>query len=45
MTKIPNKIQAQNAKLQLKAKSEIFLFSFKLYALALRFALYALSLK
>jgi len=36
MTKIPNKIQAQNAKLQLKAKSEIFLFSFKLYALALR---------
>jgi len=36
------------AKLQLKAKSEIFLFfffSFKFYAVALHFALYALSLK
>jgi len=26
MTKIPNKIQAQNVKLQLKAKSETFFF-------------------
>ena len=33
------------AKLQLKAKSETFLFSFELYALALRFTLCVLSLK
>ena len=39
------KLKAQNAKLQLKAKSETFLFSFEFYASALRFTLCALSLK
>ena len=37
-----SKLKAQKAKLQLKAKSETFFFSFKLYALALHFALCAL---